>query len=464
MKKISVISSMLAVMAATTAMAVPVSAAKKTNYIAEPKDSATFLSLTYTELFDILNGDEYYVSIKNAETGEVKTVARRSSDTYISTVDKKGKVSTNFVVDGTYYTVDDEEETITMDILNVPVQDISVIDYASLKFEMADDDSSGKGTVEQFKAGSNTEYYYFNANNELTKVVVENKKGEETVYDVLAFTDEIPDGLFSTKRGYEVVSAKYKIKDTRVMNIFDEVLNGNGYTLAFDSNDYSVTLVKNGYDYYSNIVDSKEKTNKKQLALGSSVYTFNDSNKTYTVAERKYDDQIPVFFDTTKYELEGIEKKTENKKDYIVETVSDNSGIYKFYWNDKTLAKIETVNAADKVLDTTTFKTFSANADNAALQLPSSYKIEEAKDNISVGEETTDDSINLEPAETTAPQPEVTQPEETQPAETEPTTTVTTTTTNNGSPKTGQMAYAAAAIPVALAATAILAKRIKKNK
>jgi hypothetical protein len=462
-------------MTAVTAMAVPVSAATKKNYISEPKDSATFLSLTYTELFDILNGDEYYVSIKNTETGEVKTVARRSSDTYVSTTNKKGEVSTSFVVDGVYYTVDDDEETITMDILNVPVQDVSVIDYSNLKFEMADDDSSTKGTVEQFKAGTSTEYYYFNSNNELKKVKIENKKGEETEYEVLAFTDEIPDGLFSTKRGYEVVSAKYALKDTRVMNIFDALLSSSAYTLAFDSNEYSVTLVKDGYNYYSNIVDSTNKTNSKTLALDSTVYTFNDSAKTYAATERKYDDQIPTFFDTSKYQLDGIEKVTENKKDYIVETVSDSTGIYKFYWLDSTLAKIETVNSADKILDTTTFKTFSASADNAALQLPSTYKQEDAQNNISVGEQAEDTSTDLEPVVTTEADTsteaatteentsdEATATNEDTGAEDTTSVTTTTTTTATSSPKTGQAPYALAAIPVALAAAAALVR--KKSK
>ena len=468
-KTISVLSSALALTMATSALAVNVSAAKKKDRIASPKDSATFLSLTYTELFDILNGDEYYVTLKNTETGETKTVARRDDDTYVSGVNKKGELTTSFVVDGTYYTVDDDEEKITVDILNVPVQDVSVIDYANLKFEMSDSDEKG-GTVEQFKAGSSTEYYYFNSNNELTKVIVEDKKGNETEYEIVEFTDEVPDDLFSTKRGYDIVSAKYKLSDSRVMKVFDEILGGDSYTMAFDSNEYSVTVVKSGYDYYSNVVDAVEKTTNKQLALGSSVYTFNDANKTYTIAERKYDDRVPEFFNTSRYELEGIEKVTENKKDYIVETVSDSQGIYKFYWLDTTLVKIETVNASDKVLDTTTFKTFSADADKAALTLPTSYKeAEPEKPDVSVGEGEGEQATDLEnPADAaTTPDDGATTPDATdtpvdEPAETTPVDQVTTTVTApQGSPKTGQAPYALAAIPVALAAAAIIANKRK---
>lgn len=469
-KKLTILSSALALGVAASAMSVTATAAKKKDRIASPKDSATFLSLTYTELFDTLNGDEYYVSIKNVETGEVKTVARRDDDTYVSATNKKGELSTSFVVDGTYYILDDDAETITVDILNVPVQDVSVIDYANLKFEMSDSDEKG-GTVEQFKAGSSTEYYYFNSNNELVKVVIADKKGNETEYEIVEFSDEVPDDLFSTKNGYDIVSAKYKLSDSRVMTIFDEVLSGDGYTLAFDSNEYSVTVVKNGYDYYSNVVDAVEKTTTKQLALGSSVYTFNDSNKTYTVAERKYDDRVPEFFNTAKYELEGIEKVTENKKDYIVETVSDSQGIYKFYWLDSTLAKIETVNASDKVLDTTTFKTFSADADKAALTLPTSYK-EEApeKPDVSVGEGENDDSLTLEGptaedgANTDADAANTPADGDTadEPADTTPVEITTTVAAPQGSPKTGQAPYALAAIPAALAAAAILSKKRSK--
>lgn len=474
-KKLTILSSALALGVAASSLSVTASAAKKKDRIDSPKDSATFLSLTYTELFDTLNGDEYYVSIKNVETGEVKTVARRDEDTYVSTVDKKGETSTSFVVDNTLYTLDDEEETITVDILNVPVQDVSVIDYANLKFEMSDTDEAG-GTVEQFKAGSSTEYYHFNTNNELVKVVIADKRGNETEYEVVEFGDEVPEDLFSTKNGYDIVSAKYKLADSRVMKIFDELLSGDGYTLAFNSNEYSVTVVKSGYDYYSNIVDSVEKTTTKQLALGSSVYTFNDANKTYTVAERKYDDRVPEFFNTARYELDGIEKVTENKKDYIVETVSDSQGIYKFYWQDSTLVKIETVNASDKVLDTTTFKTFSADADKAALTLPTSYKEEvPEKPDVSVGEGEGDNSLDLENPSSDATTPDDTAdqnvgdtagdtannetPEDTTPVDT---TTTTTTVTTQGSPKTGQTPYALAAIPVAIAAAALLAKKRSK--
>lgn len=464
-KTISVLSSALALAMASSALAVNVSAAKKKDRIESPKDSATFLSLTYTELFDILNGDEYYVTLKNTETGETKTVARRDDDTYISGVNKKGELSTSFVVDGTYYTVDDDAEEITVDILNVPVQDVSVIDYANLKFEMSDSDEKG-GTVEQFKAGSSTEYYYFNSNNELTKVVVEDKKGNETEYEIVEFTDEVPEDLFSTKRGYDIVPAKYKLSDSRIMKVFDEVLSGDGYTMAFDSNEYSVTVVKSGYDYYSNVVDAVEKTATKQLALGSSVYTFNDTDKTYTVAERKYDDRVPEFFNTAKYELEGIEKVTENKKDYIVETVSDSQGIYKFYWLDTNLVKIETVNASDKVLDTTTFKTFSADADKAALALPTSYKeAEPEKPDVSVGEGEGEQAVDLEAptdSATTPDAPDIADVPSDEPEETTPVETVTTTVTApQGNPKTGQSPYALAAIPIALAAAAIIAKRRK---
>lgn len=462
MKKISIITSSLAAVAALSAVAVPVSAAKK-NYIAEPTDSATFLSLTYTELFDILNGEEYYVSMKNEETGEVKTVARKKDSTYVSITDKKGEVSTKYVLENTLYTVDDEEKTITTDILNVPVQDVSVIDYSSIKFEMADEGEKG-GTVEQFKAGKNTEYYYFNANKELTKVVVEDKYGEETTYTITAFDDEVPSDLFTIKKGYEVVSADYKLKDTRVMTVYDDMLNKE-YTIAYESDSASAVVVKSGYDFYANEVDKVNGTNTKRLALGSLIYTFNDADKTYTKAERRYNDQAPEYVSTLSLTLKGIERISENDISYIVETVEDTAGIYKFYWNDKKLEKIEFTNNSNKLLDTVKITTFSASADKAALTIPSTYtEIDSTQPDISLGEGEEDNSLTLE---TAAPVVEVTTeaaPAETEPAATEPAATVITTT-NNGSPKTGQGFYGILAAGFGIGAlSALIATAFKKAK
>lgn len=463
MKKISIVASSLATAAALSAVAVPVSAAKK-NYIAEPTDSATYLSMTYTELFDILNGDEYYVSMKNEATGEVKTVARKKDNTYVSTTDKKGVVTTKYVVEGTLYTVDDDEKTITTDILNVPVQDVSVIDYSSIKFEMADEGEKG-GTVEQFKAGKNTEYYYFNANKELTKVVVEDKYGDETTYTITAFDDEVPSELFTVKKGYEVIPTEYKLKDTRVMTVYDDMLNKE-YTMAYESDTASSVVVKSGYDFYSNEIDKVNGTNTKKLALGSLIYTFNDAEKTYTKADRRYDDQAPAYVNTLSLSLKGIERVAENGVNYIVETVTDNTNIYKFYWNDKVLEKIECVNNSNKLLDTIKITTFSASADKAALTIPSTYtEVSSTQPDISLGEGEGDNSLTLEttPVETEAVL-EATVPAETEAVtEAEPTTTVIATA--NNSPKTGQSGYAALAAGIGLASVLGLAiKSLKTSK
>lgn len=73
------------------------------------------------------------------------------------------------------------------------------------------------------------------------------------------------------------------------------------------------------------------------------------------------------------------------------------------------------------------------------------------------GEE--DNSLTLE---TAAPVVEVTtEATETEPAATEPVTTIVTT--SNGSPKTGQGAYALAAIPVGLLAAAAIVKSKGKD-
>lgn len=455
MKKIT--ASILALTIMGSAMSVTASAANKKDLINPPKDSATFLSLTYCNLFDTLNSTEYYVSIKNVETGETKTVARRDNDTFLSTVNKKGELETKFVVDNTLYTVDDDEETITVDVLNVPTQDVSVIDYANLKFETSFEEDGC--TVEQFASGSNTEYYYFDNSGDLVTVKTIDKKGNESVYTVLAFDDEVPSDLFTTKKGYEIKSAKYSLEDTRTMKLFDELLNSNEYTLAFDSNEYSAILVKSGYDYYANYSDLIEKTTTKKLALGSKIYTFDDTKKTYTEAERMYNDQIPTFFDTRKYELDSIEKVNEGKKTYLVETLSDNTGIYKYYWDGTTLVKIEKVNSSDKVLSTTTFKSYSATADTAALTLPTNYKLEEAKTDIGVGEGEAEGTESIETTTTSAP-------EETTSAETTETTNsqVTVTVAPTTSVKTGNSTLLPAAVIAAISAVAVAFGLCKKKK
>jgi LPXTG-motif cell wall-anchored protein len=81
-------------------------------------------------------------------------------------------------------------------------------------------------------------------------------------------------------------------------------------------------------------------------------------------------------------------------------------------------------------------------------------------------QEAEDTSTDLEPVVTTeaVTEPEVTEPETTTEENTEDTTTAvttTTTTTTSSSPKTGQTAYAFAAVPVVLVAGAALARKKK---
>ena len=461
-----------ALMAAIT----PAMVSAATERIPKPTDSATLVSNTYTELYNILNGKEYYVSIKDKDTGATKTVAYSNGNKYVSTTDDKGKVTTKFVSNGTYYTVDYDSETVIYNILNVPDLDVSVIDYSNLKFQMVDD--SEDGIVEQFKCGSNTEYYYFDSKKNLTNIKIEDRKGDEYNYEIVAFTDEVPSSVFSMPRGFEIKSDSYKLADTRTMTIFSDVINNNAYTMAFTQGDKSAVVVKNGYDFYCSINDTKSNTSSKQLAIGSDMYTFDDAQKTYTKSDRKYDDQCPVFFDTSKYTLEGIEKVTEDKVEYIVETMADTNGKYKFYWQDKTLNKIVMTNSSGKVLDTVVFSTLSAAADTQAFTLPSNYtevSANAADNNIGLGEGTGEDgseitapsdeniavtlpAIDEQPVEVVdAPTPEETVPEETTPVETAPVIEDT-----NEVPQTGNKSV----IPALFAAVASLGTiiAIKKKK
>lgn len=395
MKKISKI--LISLMSASIfiAGAIPVSAETITANIAPPKDSATMLSLTYSELFNTLNSGEYCVSIKDADSNAAKTVAFRNGDTYVSKTDENKNVKTSFVVDSTFYSVNTDKKEILVDILNVPSQDVSVINYAALKFQNSYVENGL--TVEEFKSGTNVESYYFDASKNFVKVKIQDNTGDQKTYNILTFSKTVPDTLFTAPTGYKFVQMEYTLKDTRIMKIFDKILSGKTFTISFKNSQYEIISVKDNYDYYYKITDKVADTSRKILALGSSVYNFNDVNKTYSKTARTYDDQCPTFYDTSKYSLEGIEKSIISKKTYLIETVNDGKNFYKFYWLGEVLSKIETTDKDGKVLDTTIFNTLSPAVDVAALTIPKTYtESNSEKKNISLGDNDVDIIKNVD--------------------------------------------------------------------
>ena len=382
MKK-TIISSLLAVIMAGTMLS-PVTAFA--SRLDPPTDPATEVSLVYTQLWSVLDSDEFIVTVKDDDTGEERTVARNGEDTYISMTSADGVKKTSYVHSLAYYIVSDADKKITEDVLNVPVQNVNLINFSALKFDVSDDD--GQGTVEQFKAGTNTEYYYFNASKEWTKVVVKDKKGQEKHYSITQISGDCPDDLFSVPKGYEVVSVKYKIEDTKAKKIYEHALD-NEFTFAFSDGTTSLIQVQKNHDFYQSETNLADSTVTKTMGLGALYYEIDESKKLCMKSDRRYDGYAKRFFDPAKCQLketDGIKRVTEGTTSYLVETLYEGNNFYKFYWDGTKLAKVETTTESGKVLSTTNFTVFSTVADSKALVLPAGYEIVEKDTMIEAGE------------------------------------------------------------------------------
>ena len=394
MKIKKIIPSIFAVASLCAAVSPVMVSAVTTQRIAPPSDSATQLSYTYSALYDILNSKEYYVSIRDVDTGAMKTVAYLRGNKYISTIDKKGKKNTQFVANGTYYKVNYYDEVITYNLISVPDLDVSVIDYANLKYQTSYD--SANGFVEEFSCGSNTELYIFDEKNNLINIEIIDNKGDSKIYEVLAFSDEVPTDLFTMPLGFDIKADSYNLEDTRTMRVFSSILKNGSYTMAFTKGDKSTVIVKDKYDYYCNIIDNKSGLNTKQLAIGADIYTFNDVKKTYEKTDRNYDDQCPVFFNTSKFSLVNVEKVAVDKTEFIVESFKDSYGSYKFYWQGDKLVKIEEVTSKGIVIDTVVFSALSDTVDKNAFTLPTNYlnvsAVKEDNIDISLGDGTAENA------------------------------------------------------------------------
>ena len=351
-----------------------------------PTDSATEVSLVYTQLWNILDGDEFIVTVKDDDTGETRTVARNGEDTYISSTSVDGVKKTSYVHSYSYYTVSDTDKKVIEDVLNVPVQNVNLINFSALKFDVSDDD--GQGTVEQFKAGTNTEYYYFNASKEWTKVVVKDKKGQEKHYSITQISNDCPDDLFSVPRGYQIVSVKYSIEDTKAKKIYGKALD-NEFTFAFSDGSTSFVQVQKNHDFYQSETDLINNKTVKTMGLGAFYYEINEEKKLCEKSDRRYDGYAKRFFDPEKCQLsevDGIKRVTEGTTSYLVESLYDSSNTYKFYWDGNKLAKVETTTNTGKVIGTTNFTVFSTTADTKALALPTGYEVVEKETTIEAGE------------------------------------------------------------------------------
>ncbi len=362
------------------------STAVSANRLDPPTDSATEVSLVYTQLWNVLDGDEFIVTVKDEDTGETRTVARNGEDTYISSTSTDGITKTSYVHSYAYYTVSDADKKVIEDVLNVPIQNVNLINFSALKFDVSDDD--GQGTVEQFKAGTNTEYYYFNASKEWTRVVVKDKKGQEKHYSITQISNDCPDDLFSIPKGYEVVSVKYKIEDTKAKKVYGKALD-NEFTFAFSDGSTAFVQVQRNHDFYQSETNLSDNKTVKTMGLGAFFYEINEEKRICEKSDRRYDGYAKRFFDPAKCQLretDGIKRVTEGTTSYLVETLYDDTNTYKFYWDGNKLAKVETTTNSGKVLSTTNFTVFSTTADSKALSLPTGYEVIEKETTIEAGE------------------------------------------------------------------------------